>query len=381
MAVVCALRFDDKSGAVVTDEEYWYLRRRKSYFADNIHNLLTDEIAAALKMEAVYASYGYPAFHHVVVQETRKHIQELFKRGPSHWKEGESLRDIRQIGLILLGHIHAEIRRRVNDTLKLLYGFTREDFTRGFFEENSRKYEINQEGIKDKARKLMTFSDKNAAMKHVFENKGVLMGYDQEHGISAYHYNSEKGIMAHISGGFETIGRGDYASGMEFARFINSKYLDKRRKGWDRTEGLVQTLKATMRAGEYFHEAGGCVSIALIDADEKKQEKRYRDITDDRARLLMEIVKGYDWNLIEKEDAYELVAEVAYRDGDIDGTEARMFQVSKNEILLKRLLRGYKLDVTEPGFQMSGYGESKGDDKKVKHKKKETRSTKTEKKN
>ncbi|MBN2054235.1 hypothetical protein JW905_04900 [bacterium] len=346
MAIICALRFDHYSGAMVGDEEYWLLRRRKSYYNDTIHKILDDGTAEATGIAAAYGGWGHPAFHHEVVRAANATLRALYAKGSEGWTETEGVARIAQLGHVILSRYHHVIHRRVDETLRFLYGFTTDDLTRGYFEENGSRFDIAQDSVKSNALKIVNYSDKRPANKTIFDNRGVLIGYDPTDGFGMFNFNGEKHVLCFVSGGFEAVGKGQYASGQAFARFLNQKSVAQRRAGVDRVEGMVQVIHATHMAEDYYHEAGGNVSIVYIDGRGKSHDRRYHEIVDDRARLASELVRAFDWEQLTMADTYELVDGLVFQSAPVEEIEHAMFERCRDAVSLELILRGYKHDWT-----------------------------------
>ncbi len=128
MAIVTALQFSASSGALMCDEEYWYLRRRRSFFLDNIRNIIPEEVSDALGIYAGYGGWGHPGFHEEVIQRSRDAVLKAWKDG----KSGE-LVDLENIAMIVRRAMEDTRRRKVDDMLKYLYGFNTHEFNQGLF--------------------------------------------------------------------------------------------------------------------------------------------------------------------------------------------------------------------------------------------------------
>ncbi len=336
MALVCVLRINNDSGVIVSDEAYWYLRRRKSYFISNIYNLLTREQANLLDMELVYAGVGNPNFHYEVVREFQKEISS------NNLKDIKILEDL---GHLVLRNYHKVLRKKIDNILRFMYGFNTSDFIRGYFNKEGKKYEINQESVKNTAKTIIDSNQKHNLTELIHRNFAAIVGFDKYYGFRGFHLNGEKAILATMSGGFEAIGAGKYGAGENFARFLNQKILDKRRKGFSPVESVVQVLLSLKRGSDYYHEAGGIPQIVILD---RNSSKRVLEVTDDRAKLAYEIVTAFDWDQLDKNLTYNLIERLIFKNEDIDKIEDIMFKKAKDSEQLDKILRGYKVDLTEP---------------------------------
>jgi len=344
MAIVNAIKFDHYSGAMISDEEYWFLRRRRSYFSDCIHPLLCDEISDKYNLEAVYGGTGYPQFHFEVVDKARKRLKGLKPGDVAKGTKNVPFDSVENIGKITLEIIHQVAQNYVNNHLKFVYGFTIDDFNRGYFTDNEQKYEIKQDVVKDNVKKIINGSAKDPLKTKVFDNRGILMGYDQEFGFMLFYYDIEKLVMAFTSGGYEAIGSGKYASGMTFADLTRKKLLKERRVGFGKVEGLIELIMSAVASEKYYHEVGGYFPIVILDGKGKKHSDRLIELNDDRAKLSAEIVFSYRERQINRGDVNYLIDNLIFQNMPLDDAEEEMFKRSKNSKELEYRLRGYKFE-------------------------------------
>jgi len=380
MAIVNALRFDEYSGAIISDEESWRLRRRRTFFCDNIHSLVTPEISDALHIEAVYGGIGTPAIHYETVTKTQQKLMDLFRRRnepeikkqlaplerttnrnkdiscslkhnaelSNGLRSPENLpllyRTTSDISKIALENLQKTIRRRVDDRLRFLYGFTSEDLNRGYFELQGEKIDIKQENVKNKALEIATLKDKSEMARFEVENHACLIGYDKRHGFTAYCLKGEISVSSFISGGFESLGTGKYAGGQAFAEFLNKKFLAERTKGFNHVEGMIELIYSAIQCALYFSQVGGYFSIVYIDGRGKDHQSRYKEIFHHRAKLATEIVHSYKTGYLPRNITYQLINDLIFEDANEDKIESRFFKAVKDRKKLEYFLRAYKLD-------------------------------------
>jgi hypothetical protein len=342
MAIVNALKFDDHSGAMLTDEESWLLRRRRTFFGDNLHSLLSPEMADALNIEAVYGCTGLPSFHFEVVQKTRRRLESAYAKGGRSQGGIDGLRTLDDVAKVTMDVMRDLTRRRVDERLKFLYGFTADDLNRGFFETGGQKYDIKQDCVRDRAMKLVTWSDKGALMKNVFENHAVVIGHDPRHGYNAFVLKGELSVLSFVSAGFEALGSGKYAAGIAFAKYLNSRSLAQRKRGLNRTEAMIELINTGTAAADYFGECGGYFNICYVDGRGATHAQRFVNIRDHAAKLAAEIVAAYKEGFLKKADAFGLIDELVFARGKWESVEQAMFKKAKNAKGMDFILRGYK---------------------------------------
>ena len=349
MGIVNALKFGPHSGAIITDEEYWHMRRRKTYFTENLFPLLEPEEKELLNIEAIYGGCNLPSFDYEVVAKTKKKISEKISASRTKGRKKKTapktpFKTVEEIGKLTLQTIHEIIRRRVDEKLLFLFGFTADDLSQGYFEEKGGKIGIKQEVVKRKAMNILTWKDKNPLMKPVFGSRSVLVGHDPVDGFSWFHYNIEKTVQAYVSGGFESIGTGKYAGGQSFARFIKGKNIAERRKGFDRKEGIFELVRSAIDSEDYYHEAGGYFHIMYINGKGKSPGERFIEVSHHGGKLASEIVRAWQAGEITKKRALSLLDDLVFKRRKDEEVDAQLFKAAKNPQRLDLVLRGYKFD-------------------------------------
>jgi hypothetical protein len=343
MAIVTALQFSPVSGAMICDEEYWFLRRRRSFFLDNIRNLIPEDISDALNIEAAYGGWGHPGFHEEVIRRSREAIARAFKENSSEGKEKFPLTDLENIALIVRQAMQDTRRRKVDDMLRYLYGFNTDDINQGFWDENGARLEIKQDSVLSDAKKIVNFEKKDSLTEPIFKNKAIVVGYDPSFGYRGFHLNAENTVCSLISGGFEAIGAGLYGAGVEFSRIMNRLTLDERRNGFDRVWGIIALFEATLKAYEHFHEVGGGLNLIYINGAGKAHKDRYMELSDATTRLTHEIIKIYQYGLLTLEQIYPLVENLIFKGATKQAVEEKLFALIPDTLFLRKILRGYKI--------------------------------------
>ena len=356
MAIVTALQFSPSSGAMICDEEYWYLRRRRSYFLDNLRQIIPEDIAEKLGIEAAYGGFGHPGFHEEVLNRSRKAIRDAFENRPSSDSDTPALADLESIAMIIRQAIEDTRRRRIDDMLRFLYGFTVDDLNRQQFTENGQTYDIKQDKVLSEARKLMNYDTKNNMTNAIFKNKAIVIGYDPEHHFRAFHLNAENTVCSLVSGGFEAIGAGLYGAGIEFSRIMNHLTLDERRNGFDEVWGMIALFEATMKAFDHFHEVGGGLNLVYINGSGKNHKNRYKEISDAPTRLAREMVNARIHGFISYDKLYPLMEDILFNDKSLQYVDKKFFESVNDQENTRKLLRGYKF---QPYPQKPGSNKSK----------------------
>ncbi|MHC4780676.1 MAG: hypothetical protein ACYTFG_19065, partial [Planctomycetota bacterium] len=142
MTIVNALRFDNRSGAMVTDEESWHLRRRKTRFSANLFPLTPNSRGGA-GVELGYGGVGDPRYHGEVVSLVRAALEK------------SRVSTMEEAGHAVLEAMHSVTRRLVDDRLRFLFGFDAHSLNRGSFTVAGESFEIKNAAILKRARDIV----------------------------------------------------------------------------------------------------------------------------------------------------------------------------------------------------------------------------------
>ncbi|MBN2383900.1 hypothetical protein JXQ70_13575 [bacterium] len=343
MGIVNLLKFNDRAGAMISDEEYWVWGRRRSFFTDHIYRITDAPLNEHLGMELFYGGTVYPPFHMELVEHLKKKLQTIV----ANEQRDKVPTNTELIGYMLLEEAQNTIQRRVNDHLRFLYGLTIDDVNRGFFEIEGKKYDLKQQKVIDEATEIVLQKGSNAMLKPLYKSRGVLMGIDPEFGFSAYHLNYDQSILAFVSGGFEAIGTGKYASGIALGQYLNTKNLSERRTGIDPVEGVYTLFNSAILASESFCEVGGYFAMVILSQPDQKKLPEYKTIQGDRAKLASEIVHAHRIEQIPRKICFALLDRLIFGFESIDQVEEGLYRAAGNARVLELRLSGFKADVDQ----------------------------------
>ena len=346
MPIVNALRFDYKRGAILSDEEYWHRRRRRTFFSENLHNIVPEQISDKTGLEAVLGGAGSPTFFLDVIRTVRSRLAVYLPENGEELKEGAPS-TLEELGKIVLEELHKALKRRLENVIRLYFGFGMDDLNQGSFDFNGESVEILQDLVKKEAREVSSGKGKVSFINDLIESRGVLFGYDEKKGVTCYYINVKEGVLSVTSGGFEAIGNGKYASGITFAEFLNGKILDERRGGFDPVEGMIILLKSGLAAVQYFSEVGGAFNIIYLDNTAGSHAERYHEIPYHTTTLAAEIVTAMECGALDYEKAYNLMGSLMFGGSSVEKVEKKLFASVPDADRLHLLLEGYKLSQLE----------------------------------
>jgi hypothetical protein len=336
MAVLTALRFGERSGALCVDQESWFLMNRKTFFSDLLFPLLTREQAAASGLEVLYGGVGHPPFHVEVVERARAALAELLAAGGP-------LPDAVSLGRLVRDAFVEALERRIDDRLRFLYGFTRQEYVRGWFERDGRRITIDQERIRDRVQAIIEQRENLGYGRLTVPNEACVAVLGPDRRYMAFALKSSDGVLSFQSCGFEALGVGRYNAAARIAKSLNRMTLDDRRRGMGPREGIFRLIAATLEAWDHFGQAGGNLRLVMLDGEAPPGAPSLRELAGGAARLAMEIVRAASAGLLPEATAIELVAAVALEQRPWPAVEEQLFRLVSDPRRLEKLLRGYKL--------------------------------------
>ena len=343
MGIVNTLKFDMHSGAMITDEEFFIGGRRRVHTADNMQSLLDEEMSNELELEAVYGGAGNIAVTGQVINEIKielkKHFDDYRKRG----KGGKIFSTVEDVSRIALKMFQENSRKYVNRKLSGLFGFSIDDFNRGYFFNNDKKIEIKEDKVISKAMDIIML--KSAYMKDINELEGLVIGTDKQFGFNAFDFCGQMTHLYISTSLYNSIGAGSTTSSLAFGELINALSLEERRNGVDRIFGLTELIRITNQTAVKNSEIGGYYDIIYINGNGRDHGERFFEITGDESQFIKEAVSAFDNGLIAKEICYSLVDKLVFGKAEFNLNEAEnfLFSNSSDNSKLELLLRGYKI--------------------------------------
>jgi hypothetical protein len=330
MALVTVMKLDKHSGALISDEERWAPMFRRTFFSRNLHLLIERESGNGAPHSALLGWVKNPGASHEIASSAKKTLSDA-----------ERVPTVYEVTRVVLDSIRDAVRRRVDDSMRFLYGFTSVDLKRGSFTSDGKKYDIKQGSVKKRAMNMMTWKDKNNAMKKVYGNQAVVAGYDPTHGFNCYALDLEEWFFYLMPGIFESIGPGKDLSVVTLARFLNSMTLEERKRGIDRVKGMIELIHSAGEAATFNHEVGGYTHIVYVNGNGKEGE-RLIEVSGHPAKVAGEVVFALKQGFLTERTGHRLVEEIIYEGAPFEEVEEAMFTKAKKGALLEKLLRGYK---------------------------------------
>jgi hypothetical protein len=349
MAIVNTFTFNDQQGAIVSDEESWHLRLRKTHHSEYLLNLLPAAVAKVCKLKAIYGGVGNPAYHYEVVHRTR---QEIARR----WRENdEAPATLLEVSRTVLEAFHGVSRRYSDEKLRFLFGFGLDDANAGRVVVDGEPFPVEQEPVRKRALKIANLEEGFEDAPLTPPNHACIAGWDPENGFKGFVLKQENGVLSFQSGGFDSLGAGRYAGGVSFQKTLGRMTLEQRRKGVGFGQGLAVLLTSIIEAGEHFGQVGGTYNMYIIDGREDDLGCRLRYVHGDEARLAVEIARGMRSGFLAQAKAWTLLARLVGPGGKVNEVEKAMFSACSSPRAFDLALRGYKVMPTSGAFKANTF--------------------------
>lgn len=335
MATVFFMKFNRDQGALVADEMAWHLSFKYGYrpsrYGDSILNLLDEQFSAKNNFVAVYTGVGFPSFHFEVARLAGNTLKKDGTLTGDLDKTGAAVQNIYQ-------DVHA---RMINDKLRFNFGFDRDQLNNKKFSWDGKDYEIKQDAVIQEAKKIMKYGSKEDAYHRIFDNEGLLMGYDKENGIRAYHIGND-GRGLDFAYPFDAIGPGKEIGTKIFADTNYRMQLDQRREGFNFSDGLFLLMNCFVEAYDFNMKTGGYIQVFQIDG----KREFFKSLTDEKSghntHTVAEIIRAYRWGYLERREAQPLMERLLIHGEEWEQVEDEMFAKSSDPASLKKHLMGYK---------------------------------------
>ncbi|RJR12124.1 hypothetical protein C4588_02645 [Candidatus Parcubacteria bacterium] len=344
MTVINAIRFDDMSGAMVSDEERTLDMKRTLCSIDKIKHIIPERIQKEYGLTARFGTTGTCSVGSELKYGLLKDIDELYEkeierlgRKPDKFKTLEDIAFMAFEKLLELKHKH------VNEILTTRYGFDTKDLIRGYYMAGDEKIDIKDKEIIKAAEDIVTFTRRSTETDRIFINLGIIAGLDEQKGFQIFHLSLLNHTCEPVQSLFKSDGSGQDVSNIDFIDYIRNKKLSEKRGRIDPVEGMIQTIEATLHCHKMNIGIGGYLEIVYFDGREKDHMKKMKQFDDNRSKLACEIVDAFSADLISKDLTFKLIEDLLFKEENFEKVHEAMMKKSPNQKKLKRYLRGYKV--------------------------------------
>jgi len=345
MTSINAIKFDDYSGVMVCDEQRsWGPEDLKIFCAYKIRPCIPPEIQKEYGIVAAYGNTGTSTIGDELKFTIKQRIQEEYEKEferlgkkPKQFKTIEDIAGLTFDVITKMKHTH------INQELKGKYGFTTNDFCRGFYMKDGKKIEITDKEVIKQVDEMLTWKTRGELARAVFLNAGIVAGFEPREGFKIFHYSMIEMFWTAVQGIFVADGSGCDAVNLRMAEFAASKSIPERRGNIDPVEGLVTIIDAVNTASYHNIGVGGYYNIIWFNGRAKDNMKKMVEINDHRSKLASEIVFALSEDFVSQNTAFKLVDELIYKGKSYEQVNEQLFKKTRDPKRLSRFLRGYKV--------------------------------------
>lgn len=313
MTVVSAMKFNDKEGAIVADEQS-STHIRKYDIAEKIYSIEKDDRIV------LFGGAGAADFLFHVNDKIMGSIQR---------QESKTAGDI--AGAV--GRIMSCVRKQhIDSYLKANYDVSLLDLQRGFkIDPDEGKVELEKEYKQN----VWNMLNNNKGLEEFVSGGFVILAADQR-GINIYVASSVRENAIPCARPYECIGSGKDMADAELGDFFGN-LTREHRKSVDPTMGIAQLLHATDRASKVNVGVGGTPTIAVI------REKKVIRPSENNSRLASEIVRAWKKGCLPEEWVMGALHSLVYAGANYKEIDKEMWNAATDTGRMNLMLRGYKV--------------------------------------
>ncbi len=342
MTSINAIRFDQYSGAMVCDEQRgWNPEHMIINSADKIKPIIPNDIVESLGIVACYGNTGTSTIGDELKFNIKKRVRQEYDKKLK--KAGEIPSELATMEELARWAFEAQTalkRSHINQTIEGRYGFSVNDFCRGYYKKGGKQIDIKDAETINAIHDSITWKGRSGEMTSVFLNAGIIAGYEPQKGFQIYTLSMIEFGYWPVQEIFLTDGSGRDMASVEMTDFSNRKTMPERRGAIHPVEGIFEMIHAVNAACQHDIGCEGYLNIMLFDG-RKPFKERLVQINDDRAKLASEIVKCYDGRFLEKQKAMEFVEALLWGSATWDAVDKQLWNASSNPEAMFDFLRNY----------------------------------------
>ena len=342
MTSINAIRFNEYSGAMICDEQRgWNPENMIINSADKIKCVIPEDITLEQGIAACYGNTGTSTIGDELKFNIKKRVrQEYDKLKKKKNTPPESFITIEELAKWAFEAQTRLKRTHIDQTIIGRYGFSVNDFIKGFYEKDGKKTEIKDKGIISSIHDTITWKGRSGEMTSVFLNAGIIAGYDPRQGFRIFSLSMIEFGYFPVQEIFLADGSGRDLATLYLTEYSNRKTVPERRGQINRVEGIFELINAVNAACRHDIGVEGYLNIILFDGNEPN-ERKMRTINDDRSKLTSEIVRAWESRHLPRLKAYELVERLLWGQATWDEIDQEFWKNVTHKDELFDLLRGY----------------------------------------
>ena len=342
MTSINAIRFDEYSGAMVCDEQRgWNSENMIINTADKIKSVVPEDVMEATGLAAAYGNTGTSSIGDELKFNILKRVVNEYTKAKK--KAGGPITEFTDLNEMARWAFEAQTflkRDHINQTIEGRYGFSVNDFCRGYYNHDGKKIDIKDKEVIDSIHNSITWKGRTGEMTSVFLNAGIIAGFDPKLGFRIYTLSMIEFGYWPVQEIFLTDGSGRDMASLKMTEFSNRKTMPERRGAIHPVEGIFEMINAVNNACRHDIGCEGYLNIMLFDG-KKPNKDRLIQINDDRAKLASEIVRCHEVSFIGKHDAMELIDGLVYGGASWEEVDAKFWKLTDKPDEMFDFLRNY----------------------------------------
>jgi len=342
MTSINAIRFDENSGAMVCDEQRgWNDEHMIINAADKIKPIVEDEIVKEQGIVACYGNTGTSTIGDELKFNIKKRVSTEYALEKKKLnKIPDKFTTISEFAKWAYEAQTALKRGHIDQTVEGRHGFTVNDYCRGYYEKDGKRFEIKDAEINSSIHDLITWKGRTGEMTSVFLNAGIVAGYDPQQGFRIFTISMIEYGYYPVQEIFLADGSGRDLATLYMTEYCNRKTVPERRGAIDRVEGIFEMINAVNAACRHDIGVEGYLNIILFDGN-KPPSERMVQINDDRAKLASEIVAAWEARYIPREPAMKLVEGLLWRGATWESVDTKFWKLTSDVEGMFNYLRNY----------------------------------------
>ena len=322
MTVICGMKFNGHSGAIVADEQSSNFGMLRKYdLAAKVHILKPSEESSLV---AIMGGSGASS----VLQEVYAIAAKFAHDAGAKVESKEQLAGLVSQAMTIVK------RRYINGYLQNTFGISEVEFLQGYRESKEGKSPIDGRFMEKYMRIASGYPEERISP--LTSNDFLLLSSDKE-GVDIYQAGMELGNPMLVPRPYHVIGSGSDMADSELSSFFDGIARDNRHEV-NETQGLMALLFATDRASARNIGVGGTPFIYVL-----RDGKVLNSPVEANSRLAGEVVRASKYGYVPRPFAEEAVSALVYKGENFAAVEEALWKNVQDKDKFSLFLRGYKI--------------------------------------